>query len=121
MADIPVNKPLSSAETTIAKLDLASGPHAFTFVNHKQVLTIENGEVGAVTVNILGDGVTVSNCAGLDPISLAAGYDLVVPAGDTMTLHTTTRSQYLGADGNSFVVSVTGAVSAAFGWLSETN
>lgn len=121
MADIPVNKMLDAAEVTITKLDLASGPHAFTFVNHKQALVVENGEAGAVTVNVLGDGVTIANCPGLDPISLAAGYDFVIPAGDTMTLYTSTRSQYLGADGNNVVVTVTGAAGAAFGWLSETN
>ena len=121
MTAIPVNKPLSAAETTITKLDLAAGPHSFTFVNHKQVLTIENGEAGPVTANLLGDGVTVSNCPGLDPISLAAGYDFVIPAGDTMTLHTTTRSEYLTPDGNNVVVTVTGAISAAFAWISETN
>ncbi len=121
MAAIPVNKPLDAAETTITKLDLAAGPHSFTFVNHKQVLNIENGEVGTVTVNLLGDGVTVSNCPGLDPINLSAGYDFVIPAGDTMTLYTTTRSEYLGANGNNVVATVTGAVSAAFGWISETS
>ena len=121
MAAIPVNKPLSADETTIVKLDLDSGPHSFTFVNHKQILTIENGEVGAVTVNILGDGVTLTDCPGLDPLNISAGYDLVVPAGDTMTLHTTTRSQYLGVNGNNVVVTVTGASGLALGWLSETN
>lgn len=121
MADIPVNKPLSAAETTITKLDLSGGPHAFTFVNHRQVLNIENGEVGSVTVNILGDGVTVSNCPGLDPKDLSGGYDFVIPAGDDRTLHTTTRSQYLGADGNSVVVTVTGATGSAFAWITETN
>jgi hypothetical protein len=123
MTAIPVNKMLAADEVTINKLDLAtdSATHSFSFVNHKQALVVENGEVGSVTVNVLGDGVTVADCDGLDAISLAAGYDFVIPAGVTKTLFTTKRKQYLGDDGNNIVVTVTGAVSAAFGWLSETN
>ena len=120
MAAIPVNKMFASDEVTISKLDLDAGPHSFTFVNSKQALVIENGEVGSVTVNILGDGVTVADCAGLDPISLAAGYDFVIPAGDTITLFTSTRSQYLGANNNSVVATVTGATGSVFGWISES-
>jgi hypothetical protein len=121
MTAIPVNKMLDADEVTINKLDLAAGPHSFTFVNHKQALVVENGEAGSVTVNVLGDGVTIADCDGLDAISLAAGYDFVIAAGATKTLFTTSRSQYLGANGNNIVATVTGAAGLAFGWLSETN
>ena len=119
MASIPVNKPLAGEEVTISKLDLASGPHAFTFVDSKQLLVIENGEAGSLTVNILGDSVVTANCPGLEPINVSAGYDFVIPAGDTISLYTSTRRGYLGASGNSVVATVTGATGLSFGWIQE--
>jgi len=119
MTALTVNKPLDNAETVLVKLDLDSGPHSFTFVNHNQMLCIENGEVGSVTVNILGDGVTVANCPGLAPINVSAGYDFVIAAGDEAKLYTSTRQGNLGNDKNNVVVTVTGATGSAFGWIEE--
>jgi hypothetical protein len=119
MTALTINKPLGNAETTLVKLDLDSGPHSFTFTNHRQMLCVENGEVGAVTVNILGDGVTIANCPGLAPINVSAGYDFVIAAGDEAKLYTSERQGYLGADKNSVVVTVTGATGSVFGWVEE--
>lgn len=119
MADIPVNKLLSGAEITITKLDLSGGPHAFTFVDHNQKLIVENGEVGSVTVNVLGDGVTIANCSGLEPIDVSSGFDFVIPAGDSISLFTSKRKGYLGTDGNAVVATITGAAGLAFGWIEE--
>jgi hypothetical protein len=119
MATIPVNNPLAGEEVTITKLDLSGGPHAFTFVDSKQLLIVENGEVGSLTVNILGDGVVTANCSGLEPINVSAGYDFVIPAGDTISLYTSTRRGYLGASGNAVVATVTGATGLSLGWIQE--
>ena len=119
MADIPVNKLLSGAEVTITKLDLSGGPHAFTFVDHNQKLIVENGEVGSVTVNILGDGVTTINCPGIGPVDTSSGFNFVVPAGDSISLHTSGRKGYLGSGGNAVVATITGATGLALGWIEE--
>ena len=119
MADIPVNKLLSGAEVTITKLDLSSGPHAFTFVDHQQKLIVENNEAGSVTVNLLGDGVTTANCDGLGVIDVSAGFDFVVPSGAAISLYTSQRKAYLGASNNPVVATVTGAAGLALGWVEE--
>lgn len=119
MAAIPVNTPKTAAETVISKLDLNAGPHTFTYSGFSQYLSIDNGEAGSVTVNILGDGVTVATCAGLDPIDVSAGYDFVIATGTEEKLQLTTRSGYLGGNGNSVDVTVTGATGLSFGWIEQ--
>lgn len=119
MAAIPVNTPKTAAETVISKLDLDAGPHTFTYNAFNQYLAIDNGEVGNVTVNILGDGVTVANCAGLDPIDVSLGYDYVITTGTEEKLQLTKRGGYLGASGNNVTVTVTGATGLSFGWIEQ--
>ena len=106
-------------ETVLTKLDLDSGPHSFTFVDHNQMLCIENNEVGNLTINILGDGVTVANCSGLDPIDVSLGYFFVLAAGAEAKLYTSTRKAYLGKNGNNVSVTVTGATGLSNGWIEE--
>jgi len=117
------NKPLAAQTTNITTniLDLSAGPHALTFVGSKQILTIRNGDVGSITVNLLGDGVTTFNCPGLGPQNVSAGQDIVVVAGDTVDVLVPSFGGFMGADGNNVVVTITGATSLSSGWLSEYN
>jgi len=119
MTALTVHKPLDNAETVLTKLDLSGGPHSFTFTDYNQMLCVQNDEAGSVTVNILGDGVTVANCPGLDPINVSAGYDFVVAAGTEEKLYTSKLKGYLGANSNNVVVSVTGATGSSEGWIEE--
>ncbi len=123
MALFTVNKPLTSGETNLTAniLDLNAAPHAFKFKSTRQTLTIENNEAVPITVNLLGDGQTSIQCPGYGAISVSAGKDFVVAAGDTVVVNTNEISGYLGANGNNVVVAVTGSTGASlsFAWLSE--
>jgi len=123
MALFTVNRPLDSGETdlTVNILDLNAAPHALAFKSTRQTLTIENNEVGAITVNLLGDGQTSINCPGYGAIDVSGGKDFVVAAGATVVVNTNVISGYLGANGNNVVVAVTGSTGASlsFAWLSE--
>lgn len=120
MTLLVANTPLTAAETNITAniLDASAGPHALTFSAFKQVLTIENGDVGAITVNLLGDGVTTFNCPSIGPTSVSAGKDVVVAAGDTVTVFTAEYGGFMGAEGNNVVVAISGATSLSSIWLS---
>jgi len=123
MTLLVANKPLAAQTTNITAtiLDASTGPHALTFVGSKQVLTIENGDVGSITVNFLGDGVTTFNCPGLGPQTVSAGQDIVVAAGDTVDVLVPSFSGFMGADGNNVVLTITSATSLSSIWLSEYN
>lgn len=123
MATFVVNKPLANESTNITPniLDLNNAPHSFAFNDSKQTLTIENNEVGSITVNLLGDGQVTAECPGIGTVTVSAGKDFIVAAGDTVIINTPRISGYLGAKGNNVVVAVTGstAPALAFAWLSE--
>ena len=119
MAQLTVNKPASTAETTIVSEDPSTGPHTFNYNPQKQFLVFQNEEGAGVTVNILGDGVTTIDPAGLEPIDISGGFDWEVGSGTTETLYTLQRSAYCGANGNNVTVTITGATSASKIWLSE--
>ena len=117
------NKPLAALNTNITAtiLDASAGPHALTFVGSKQVVTIVNGDVGSITVNFLGDGVTTFNCPGLGSQNVSAGDDQVVAAGDTVEYLVSAHNGFMGADGNNVVLTITSATSLSSIWLSEYN
>lgn len=119
MTAFTLNKPFDNPETTIAELDLNTGPHNFTYDTTRQILRVRNGEAGNVTVNLLGDGVTSINCPGVGTQVLSAGYDFVIPAGDSETLNLTTRGAYLGANGKNVTVTITGATGLSFASLEQ--
>ena len=122
MATFTANKPLLSEVTDLTPsiLDLNAGPHFFAFVTSKQTLTIENNEVGALTINLLGDGQTSIECKGYGTIDVSLGKDIIVAAGDTVVINTAPISGYLGAKDNNVQVTITGSTGAAlaFAWLS---
>jgi len=121
MTAFVANKPLDSETTNLTAniLTLDTGPHSFTFVNHKQVLTIDNGDVGAITVNFLGDGVTSAQCPGIGTISLSAGKDIVIASGDTITVDIPRIGEYMGLAGNNVAVTISGATVLSTAYLSE--
>ena len=116
MATIPSND-LRADEVSVSKLDLNAGPHSFSFNTGEQILHIDNGEVGNLTVNLSGDGVTTVKVRGLEDQNLASGYDMVVPTVVQRSIVTTDRRAYLGNSGNNVTVTVTGATGLSFAWL----
>ena len=119
MAALEVNTPKTAAETVISKTDLNAGPHTFTYNPYNQYLAVDNGEAGSLTVNLLGDGVTVASCSGLEPIDASGGYDFVIATGTEEKLQLVKRGGYLGATGNNVAVTVTGATGLSFGWIEQ--
>jgi len=121
MATFVVNKPLDAETTNLTAniLTLDTGPHAFKFKNFKQVMTILNRDVVPITVNYLGDGVTSAQCPGIGTINLGAGKDEVIAAGDTVTVNIPRIGEYMGADGNNVVVTITGATVLSTAFLNE--
>lgn len=116
MASIPTQSRTAS-EVAVSKLDLNSGPHSFAYNRVGQVLHIDNGEAGNLTVNISGDGVTNVPVRGLEDQTLTSGYDIVVPTLEQRPVLTSDRDKYLGNTGNNVVVTVTGATGLSFAWI----
>jgi hypothetical protein len=115
------NTPLTAAETNITAniLDASAGPHALAFSAFKQVLTIVNGDVVPITVNLLGDGVTTFDCPTIGAVDTSGGKDIVVAAGDTVTVFTAEYGGWMGAEGNNTVVTITSATSLSSIYLSN--
>lgn len=123
MALLVANKPLSAEITNITPniLDLNDAPHSLTYIAHNQIVTIENNEAVPITVNFSGDGVTGHVCEGYGTIDVSGGKDYTVAAGQTIDIYTTRIGAYLGAQGNTVAITVTGSTAAdlAYIWLSE--
>lgn len=119
MADFTDNNPLTNAQTTIQKLDLSTGPHAFTYDKSAQVIYFYNGEAsGDLTINLLGNGVTSFVSPQYGTIDVSAGLSITVPNGEIVSLYTFKRASYLGDNGNTVNVTVTGATAGkSFGWI----
>lgn len=119
------NKPLDAISTDITAniLDLDAGPHTFVTKNFKQILWIENNEVVPITVTVLGQGVTVANCPGVGPITLADvdNNDIVVAASATVAISVERLASYTGPAGTTVDVTTVGTTgpSLAFAWLND--
>lgn len=116
MATIPTQSP-TATEVAVSKLDASTGPHSFAYNRNNQVLHIDNGDVGSVTVNVSGDSVTSVPVRGLEDQALGSGYDIVVGVGDQVPVVTSDREKYLGNTGNNVTVTITGATSLSEIWL----
>lgn len=121
MAAIPVLNRNATAKTTVTPLDLSGGPHTWTNAQGIFDLVVDNGESGAVTINILGAGVTTHDCANVGEIDLSAGYDLSCAAGEVTNLSMGQISAYFGAIGNEVTFTVTGATGQSTAYLVRTN
>ncbi len=123
MTLLVANKPLDAETTNLTAniLDLNAGPHTFTFKNFKQILNIENNEAVPLTINLLGQGVTSFECPGVGTIDVSTGKDIVVAAGDIITINIPELNGYMGAPDNTVDLAITGstAPSLAFCWLNE--
>ena len=115
MATFTQNKN-ADTESTLVKVDLANdgGIHDLIYKASGE-LYIDNSDGGAVTVNLLGDGQTTFACSGIGDLDVSAGIDVSVAAGDTVNVKLSKYKGYLGAEGNSVTVTVTGAT-ASQGW-----
>lgn len=121
MATIPVLNRGATAKTTIEPLDLSAGPHTWTNAQGIFDLVVDNGESSAVTINILGAGVTSHNCANVGEIDLSAGYDLSCANGEVTNLNLNQISAYFGAIGNEVAFTVTGATGSATAYIVRQN
>lgn len=73
----------------------------------KQLLVVRNPTGGSLTLKIDGDAGTTVNVAGVGPVSVAAGYEILIPAGQARAVVLGTISAYCQG-----VVTLTGAVDA---------
>lgn len=125
MALFVVNKPLAAVTTDITAniLDLNDAPHTFVTTNFRQILWIENNEAVPLTITLLGQGVTTSDCPGVGTITLADVDNniIVVAASATVAIDITRLASYMGAVGNTVDVTVSGSTGSAlaFAWLNE--
>ncbi len=88
-----------SAVTTLTSSD------TITFdPTKKQLLVLRNTTAGSLTLKIDGDGGTTVNVDGLGPVSVTAGFDIVVPAGESRSVVLSTIRHYCQG-----VVTLTGA------------
>jgi len=78
-------------ETTLTASD------TFTYTGKdNQYLILRNASAGALTPNILGDGVTTVSVAGAGNIDLSAGYTTAsIGVGETLAIRTSTIEKYL--------------------------
>lgn len=121
MAAIPVLTRAQDAKTTVTPLDLSAGPHTWANTQGIFDLVVDNGETGAVTINILGAGVTSHNCANVGEIDLSAGYELTCANGEITNLNLNQISAYFGAIGNEVAFAVTGATGSATAYIVRQN
>jgi hypothetical protein len=70
----------------------------------KQLLVARNATGGSLTLKIDGDGGTSVLVPGLGSVSVSAGYDIVIPAGESRAVVLSTISYYTQG-----VVTLTGA------------
>lgn len=121
MALLTVNKPLEAAETTIVKVDANASPHTFAYNSYNQVIHIENNEAVPLTFNFLGDGITSYTCPEYGTIDVSGGLDVVVAAGEVATLYTRAREAYMGQNGGTVDVTITGSTAAdlAYIWIEQ--
>lgn len=95
----------------IAKEDLNTAPHTLAWES-STFLVFENNELVPLTINLLGDGVTSVGFAGYGDVTVSGGFDVIVPAGDTVTVPLNSVSKFLGAQNNNVTISVTGSTAA---------
>jgi hypothetical protein len=95
--------PFPATPTTLTASDTITFDPRF-----KQLLVVRNGTAGALTLNIDGDGVTAVLKPGLGSVSVAAGLNIPLAAGETRAVVLSTISDYCQG-----VVTLTGALGAS--------
>lgn len=78
-----------------ALLSTLSADDTITFTpSRKQLLVVNNGTAGSLTATLDGAAGTTVNAPGIGPVSVAAGYAIVVPAGESKAVILGTVSAY---------------------------
>lgn len=119
MAAIPVLDRNASAEESVVPLDLSTGPHTWSYANGVFDLVVDNGETGAITVNILGAGVTDHDCANVGTIDLSGGKDITCTNGEVTNIQLNQISAYFGALGNEVTFTITGATGLSTAYIAK--
>lgn len=95
--------PFLATPTTLTSSDTITFDSRF-----KQLLVVRNGTAGELTLNIDGDGVTAVVKPGLGSVSVSAGLNIPLAAGETRAVVLSTISDYCQG-----VVTLTGASGAS--------
>lgn len=105
MAAIASLTPPAAGGSFAAAISTLSSSDTITFNSAKrQLLVLRNTTGGSLTLNIDGNGIDSVNVAGIGPVSVAAGYDVVVAAGLSRAVVLSTIKHYCQG-----VVTLTGA------------
>ncbi len=104
-------------QTNVAtKADLNAGPHTLLWEPNTS-LVFESAEIGSLTINVVGDNVTTVPCNGYGNVTVSAGFDIVVGAGETVVVPLNTINAFLGAVKNNVTLTVTGSTGASLSFV----
>lgn len=78
----------------------------------EQLLVLRNGTAGSLTATIDGDGGTTANIPGLGSVSVAAGYPIVLAAGESKAVRLASISLY--CQGTVYITGGTGLKATLF-------
>ena len=106
----------SNQENTATKTDLNTGPHTLAWESGTE-LVFESSEVGSLTINVIGDGVTTVPCAGYGSVDVSSGFDVTLGAGSTVVVPLKTISAFLGANKNNVTLTITGSTAADLAYV----
>jgi hypothetical protein len=105
MAAIASIIPAAAGGAFVAPITTLTASDTLTFrPQRKQLLVLRNPTGGSLTLNIDGDGGTTVAVQGIGPVSVAAGFNIAVPAGESRAVILGTISAYCKG-----VVTLTGA------------
>lgn len=105
MAAIAAITPPTAGGSFAAAVSTLSADDTITFdATKKQLLVLRNTTGGSLTATIDGDGGTTVSAPGLPGVSVAGGYAIAVPAGESRAVILSTVSAYCQG-----VVHITGA------------
>lgn len=86
----------TSAGAFAAALTTLSASDTITYrQSRKQLLVLRNPTGGSLTLTIDGDGGTTVSVDGIGSVSVASGYQIVVPAGESRAVVLSTIRHYL--------------------------
>lgn len=102
-----ITPPTAGGSFVATPTTLTSSDTITVLAAKKQLLVVSNATGASVTLKIDGDGGTTVNVAGLGPVNVSGGYDIVIANNVTQAVVLSTISAYCQG-----VVTLTGASGA---------